>query len=142
MVIHDLRNPTVSIKLGLENTRDLLGQIEQLKDHSLEFNAMQQKLVQKINQECESLSNLGDLARSADINLGGHQAPDLKSELSAQLKVLKHQLSLLKPDGNTNSDFEQGNQSYFEYDIRVNETMESELPNGRVPDSLSISKRM
>ena len=52
MVIHDLRNPTVSIKIGLENTRDLINQIKLLKSQSQEFMMMQQKLVMKLNHEC------------------------------------------------------------------------------------------
>lgn len=68
MVIHDLRNPTVSIKIGLENTKDLLHQIRMLKGHSQEFTAMQQKLIKKLNLDPDDFSNCGNLSNSHEMN--------------------------------------------------------------------------
>ena len=60
MVIHDMRNPTVAIKLGLENTQvNLTDALQLLQDEQVEFHSRSADLLQLLSEsqlhEAESL---------------------------------------------------------------------------------------
>ena len=49
MVIHDMRNPTSAIKMGLENTIYKLREINQLFADQEQFNDICQEIILRIN---------------------------------------------------------------------------------------------
>ena len=60
MVIHDMRNPTVAIKLGLESTQlNLIDALQLLQDEQVEFHSRSSQLLKLLSEsqlkEAESL---------------------------------------------------------------------------------------